>query len=97
MRSGAAETSDCVILDVHLPNKSGLELQADLVALNTQCPIVFITAFDDESARARAIQAGAAEFLRKPLDTEHLLEVIKAALEDHGGMREETGNGFEFS
>ncbi|MGE3778243.1 MAG: response regulator transcription factor [Pirellulaceae bacterium] len=81
----AAETSDCVILDVHLPGKSGLELQAELVASCAGCPIIFITAFDDESARSLALQAGAFAFLRKPLDTERLLDVIQAALESHGG------------
>ncbi|MFO0902554.1 MAG: response regulator [Pirellulales bacterium] len=84
LAAGAAETSDCVILDVHLPSKSGLELQAELVALRVRRPIVFITAFDDESARAQALQAGAFEFLRKPLDTKRLLEVIKAALAADG-------------
>ena len=85
MKAGAAEASDCIILDVHLPRKSGLELQADLVALSACCPIVFITAFDDESARLQALQAGAAAFLRKPLDAKRLLEVIKTALGCHGG------------
>lgn len=78
--AGAAETSDCVILDVHLPGKSGLELQAELVAMDVRCPVVFITAFDDQSAKSQALEAGAVEFLRKPLDSERLLEVINVAL-----------------
>lgn len=85
IEAAAAETSDCVILDVHLPGKTGLELQAELVASRARCPVVFITAFDDESARSLALQAGAVEFLRKPLDTERLLDVIKSALESHSG------------
>lgn len=84
LEAGAAETSVCVILDVHLPGRSGLDLQAELVALRARCPVVFITAFDDEAARSRALQAGAVEFLLKPLDTEHLLHVIKSALESPG-------------
>lgn len=81
----AAETSDCIILDVHLPGRSGLELQAELVASRASCPVVFITAFDDESARSQALEAGAVEFLRKPLDTARLLDVIRSTLESHGG------------
>ena len=79
--AGAAETSDCVILDVHLPGMSGLELQAKLVTMRASCPVVFVTAFDDESARLQALEAGVVQFLRKPLDTEHLLDVIKSVLE----------------
>lgn len=84
MQAEAAETSACAILDVHLPGKSGLELQADLVALRSRCPLVFITAFDDESARLQALRAGAVQFLRKPLDTGRLLDAIKSALECRG-------------
>lgn len=80
LQSRAVETSDCVILDVHLPGKSGLELQADLIAQHSCCPVIFITAFDDVRAESMAIKAGAVGFLRKPLDTNHLLEVIKSAL-----------------
>lgn len=83
--AGAAKTSDCVILDVHLPGRSGLELQTELIASRLGCPIIFITAFDDESAQAQALEADAVAFLQKPLDTERLLEVIKLALESHAG------------
>lgn len=85
VEAGAAESSDCVILDVHLPGKSGLELQAELVASRVGCPVIFITAFDDESARSQALEAEAVAFLRKPLDTERLLDAIKVALESHTG------------
>lgn len=81
----AAETSGCVILDVHLPGKSGLELQAELVALHVSCPVVFITAFDNQSAQSQALAAGAVEFLRKPVDTHRLLDAIKSALESRNG------------
>jgi FixJ family two-component response regulator len=79
--AGAAQTSDCVILDVHLPGKSGLELQTELVTMRAGCPVIFVTAFDDESARLQALEAGVVQFLRKPLDTEHLLDVIESVLE----------------
>jgi FixJ family two-component response regulator len=82
LAAGAAAKSDCVILDVHLPGKSGLELQAELAKSGTSRPIIFITAFDDERARSQALQTGASEFLRKPLDSERLLEAIESALRE---------------
>lgn len=78
--SGAAAKSDCVILDVHLPGKSGLELQLELAKAAPTRPIIFITAFDNDQARSQALEAGAVEFLRKPLDSQRLLEAIESAL-----------------
>lgn len=85
LHARAAESTDCVILDVHLPGKSGLELQAELVALHATCPVVFITAFDDQSARSQALKAGAVAFLRKPLDTGRLLDTIASAIKTRQG------------
>jgi FixJ family two-component response regulator len=76
-----AET-DFLILDVNLPGKSGLELQAELVAADAHCPILFITAYEDESARRRAIEGGAIDFLGKPLDVDRLLDLIGDVLSD---------------
>lgn len=81
VEAGGAEISDCVILDVHLSGLSGLELQAQLVRSHASCPVLFMTAFNDDSARAQALEAGAVEFLRKPLDIGCLLEVIRTALD----------------
>ena len=75
-----ADKTDCLILDVHLPGMSGLELQAELVSADKHCPIVFITAFEDDRARREALEDGAIDFLGKPLDTDHLLQLIEQAL-----------------
>lgn len=75
--------SDCLILDVHLPGISGLELQTHLAAANQVHPVVFITAFDDEKACSQALANGAIEFLQKPLDGNRLLEVIKAVVNEN--------------
>jgi FixJ family two-component response regulator len=75
----AGET-DCLILDVHLPGMSGLQLQQELISSNKCCPIVFISAFADEHARTQALECGAVEFLGKPLDFEHLLTTINQIL-----------------
>ena len=76
LNANVADKTDCLILDVHLPGKSGLELQAELVAADKHCPIVFITAYGDEHARRQAIHGGAIEFFGKPLDVKRLLKVI---------------------
>jgi FixJ family two-component response regulator len=76
----SADETDCLVLDVHLPGRSGLQLQTDLKAADKHYPIVFITAFDNDQSRKQALEAGAIEFLRKPLDSERLLDVIERAL-----------------
>ena len=78
--ANAADQTDCLILDVHLPGKSGLELQAELIAAGGHCPIVFITAFADDRGRAKALENGAIDFLGKPVDVDLLLKVIEQAL-----------------
>lgn len=75
-----ADETDCLILDVHLPGRSGLQLQQELQAAGKRVPIVFVTAYEDEQSRNQAIQTGAVEFLQKPLDNERLLKVIQKAL-----------------
>jgi FixJ family two-component response regulator len=80
LAAGPDADSDCLILDVHLPGVSGLDLQTQLGEANRKCPIVFITAFDDKKARSQALAQGAVDFLYKPLDSERLLEVIDEAI-----------------
>ena len=76
----AAET-ECLVLDVHLPGMSGLDLQAELVQSGVKCPIVFITAFDEDRPRTEALAAGATEFLCKPIDSDRLITAIGKAIE----------------
>lgn len=68
--------ADCLVLDVHLPDLSGLELQAKLMELHLDVPIVFITGRGDIPMSVRAMKAGALEFLTKPFDDQHLLNAI---------------------
>ena len=56
----------CLVLDVRLPGRSGLELQRDLAAASRQLPIVFITAHGDIPMTVQAMKGGAIEFLTKP-------------------------------
>jgi FixJ family two-component response regulator len=68
-----------LILDVHLPGLSGLELQQRLTAAGRSIPIVFITAYADEPTRAEALRGGAVAFLAKPFEDQALLDAIKQA------------------
>src|SRR5690348_14746811 len=67
LASGKAAETACLVLDVHLPDMSGLELQQRLKETGTRLPIVFITAHDCPRARTLALESGAAAFLSKPL------------------------------
>jgi FixJ family two-component response regulator len=70
----------CLILDVRLPGMNGLELQRQLGAAHGNMPIIFVTAYADENARARALAAGAVAVLSKPCREEDLLHAIETAL-----------------
>jgi FixJ family two-component response regulator len=56
----------CLVLDVRLPGKSGLDFQGDLVKVNILIPVVFITGYGDIEMSVQAMKAGAVEFLAKP-------------------------------
>lgn len=71
---------DCVVLDVHMPTVSGLDVQEALRALGSNLPIIFITAYDDNALRERALVQGAVAVLRKPLTEQTLLAAIETAV-----------------
>ncbi len=73
-------TIGCLILDVRMPGMSGPELQAELTRRNINLPIIFLTGFRDTPLAAKMIQAGAFDFLTKPVDSKKLCDCINAAL-----------------
>ena len=77
----AVEHTDCLLLDVRLGGASGLQLQQSLLDTGRHIPTVFITSHQDEISRQNALQAGAVDFLCKPVDTDTLLDAIQRALE----------------
>ena len=86
-----ADPSDgptCLVLDVRMPGRSGLELQRDLAAENRQVPIIFITAHADVPMTVRAMKGGAIEFLTKPFRDQDLIEAIEAGLARDRARRE---------
>lgn len=70
----------CLVLDVSLPDMSGLELQEALTAKQIHIPIIFITGHGDIPMSVKAIKAGAVDFLQKPFKKEVLLERVLEAL-----------------
>ena len=78
----------CLVLDVRMPERSGLELQRDLAAANRQVPIIFITAHGDIPMTVQAMKSGAIEFLTKPFRDQDLLEAIQAGLARDRARRE---------
>jgi FixJ family two-component response regulator len=80
LSSGQQHHAACLIADIRMPGRSGLDLQAQLNADQIKIPIIFVTAHDDPTMRMRALRAGAVEFLAKPFDEEHLLDCVWAAL-----------------
>ena len=80
LQSPHVNDTACVIADVQMPGMSGIELQSHLIAQGRSVPIIFITAFPEESIRSRALKAGAICFLSKPFDGTILIECIDIAL-----------------
>jgi FixJ family two-component response regulator len=80
LNSRYVEQTDCLITDVRMPGISGLELQDRLNAIKSPIPIIFISAHDDGDACARALRAGAIDFLQKPFSEDALLGAINICL-----------------
>jgi len=80
LRSPHLDETSCVITDVKMPGIGGLELQTRLRNDGRTVPIIFITAFPEESARERALRDGAVRFLVKPSDASILIRCVEEAL-----------------
>ena len=85
LRSTHFDDTSCVIADVQMPTMSGVELQALLLARGQRVPFIFITAFPDETVRARVRKFGAICLLTKPFDRQSLIKCLDTALWKHGG------------
>jgi len=70
----------CLVLDIHMRGMTGFDVLAALKARRLRVPTIVITAFDDETAEARALQAGAHRFMRKPVGDDDLLHAVGAAI-----------------
>jgi FixJ family two-component response regulator len=79
----------CLVLDVRLPQMSGLDFQRRLTETGMQIPIIFVTAHGDIPMSVRALKSGAVEFLTKPFRDQDLLDAIQQALERDGVAQKE--------
>lgn len=81
LQSKRPHAPSCLVLDVRLPEMSGLEFQAELAKAKIHLPVIFITAHGDIPMSVRAMKAGAIEFLPKPFRDQDLLDAIQIGLE----------------
>jgi FixJ family two-component response regulator len=88
LRADPPDGPACLVLDIRMPGRSGLELQRDLAAANRQVPIIFITAHADVPMTVQAMKGGAIEFLTKPFRDQDLLDAVEAGLARDRARRE---------
>jgi FixJ family two-component response regulator len=79
--------TDCLILDVAMPEMSGPELQRELRRIGRNIPIVFITAHVDDKVRPRVLEQGAVDCLFKPFSQTALLAALEAAVTSDGSLQ----------
>jgi FixJ family two-component response regulator len=88
LKSDPVDGPSCLVLDVRLPGKSGLDLQRELAAANMELPIIFITGYGDIPMTVQAMKGGAIEFLTKPFRDQDLLDAIQLGLARDRARRE---------
>ena len=81
------DTTSCLVLDVRLPEMSGIKVQEELSRAGVYVPIVFVTGHADVAMAVRAMKAGAVDFLTKPFRSQDLLDAVFAALERDSARR----------
>jgi FixJ family two-component response regulator len=89
LRANRPDVPSCLVLDVRLPDVSGLDLQRELAKENVDLPIIFVTGYGDVPMSVRAMKAGAIEFLTKPYRDQDLLEAVQHAVERHRILRQQ--------
>ncbi len=81
LQKASQKEGGCIILDVRMPGKSGMQLQEDLSNTSSSLPIIFITGHGSLSIGVQAMKKGAIDFLSKPFDDDQLLAAVGAAVE----------------
>ena len=85
LQSARLNDSSCIVTDVQMPPMSGLDLLTHMRSRGYTVPFIFITAFPEESVRARALKAGAICFLAKPFAAPALINCVEAAVNRNQG------------
>jgi len=81
VEAGQPDKPGCMVLDIRLPGRNGLDFQAELVRGNHQRPIIFVSGHADVAMSVRAMKAGAVEFFTKPVHHQDLLDAVQVAIE----------------
>ena len=89
LRFDRPDSPCCLLLDVRMPEMSGLVLQEQLAGSDSALPIIFMTGFGDVPMSVRAMKAGAVDFLPKPFDDQTLLDAIHLAIDQDRRARQE--------
>jgi FixJ family two-component response regulator len=87
LNSRQLSRTSCLIADVHMPGMTGLDLHRHLVASGKTIPTILITAYPDDSLRARALGDGVVCYLSKPFDENDLLTCIRSSLKNGPEVR----------
>jgi len=91
LRSKLPDVPACVVLDVRLPDLSGLDLQRQMVEMGIHFPVIFITGHGDIPMSVQAMKAGAVEFLTKPFRDQDLLDAVRLGIQRDRKGRKERG------
>lgn len=97
LESPASRAPGCLVLDLHMPGASGLEVQQALAARDQFPPIIFLTGRGDIPSSVRAMKSGAQDFLTKPVQKEDLLGAVESALAEDAAARSEQARQKELS
>ena len=81
------DKSCCLVLDIRMPDMSGLDLQAELIKRKVSMPVIFITGHGTVPMSVRAMKAGAVDFFEKPFEDQMLLDTIQYAIKQHDHIR----------
>ena len=95
IQSKLPDVSACLILDVELPDLSGIDLQTELMKSGIGIPIIFLTGHGDIPMSVSAMKAGALEFLTKPFRKQPLIDAVKEALARDGELRKQRSETLE--
>jgi len=87
LHSSSVSETQCLILDIQMPDMTGVELQQHLCHLGFDIPIIFMTAYPDDAVRARVLEDGAVDFLHKPFEIsgQRFIDCLHAALDRRRG------------
>jgi FixJ family two-component response regulator len=78
--AGLADEPGCIVIDIRLPDMSGLEFQAQLTQLGVRLPVIMMTGYGDIPMTVRAMKRGAVDFLPKPFRDQDMLDAVMAAI-----------------